>query len=165
MSNAKIFIIIATIIIIFSGILVFSFSNNSKSSTKEDAIAASENGGGDVLGASTLEQTADEVKNIHKSISVVEAKALIDQQKSNPNFRILDIRTKEEFDFGNIEKSENIDFYGDFETEIAKLDKSYTYLIYCRSGNRSGQAMEIFKKLNFKEVYDLGGGYNAWQNS
>ena len=112
-----------------------------------------------VLGVSNSNQS-DEQKGSFEKISAIKAKDLIAQ--SGDSLKIIDIRTSEEFFSGNIEKSVNIDFYGNFEEQISKLDRSSKYLIYCRSGNRSGQAIKIFEKLNFKEVYDLGGGYNAW---
>ena len=43
------------------------------------------------------------------------------------------------------------------------MDKSKTYLIYCRSGNRSGQALDIMEELNFREVYNMMGGILEWE--
>ena len=40
--------------------------------------------------------------------------------------------------------------------EIEKLDKSKSYKLYCRSGNRSGQTLKIMKELGFKDVENLG---------
>ena len=76
---------------------------------------------------------------------------------------ILDIRTPEEFAEGHIEGSVNIDFYADdFATQIGALDRNVEYAVYCRSGNRSGQAMELFADLEFNAVHELGGGVVAW---
>ena len=46
--------------------------------------------------------------------------------------------------------------------EVEKLDKSKNYYIYCRSGNRSGQACQIMDKLGFENTYNLMGGFNEW---
>jgi rhodanese-related sulfurtransferase len=79
---------------------------------------------------------------------------------------VLDIRTPEEFAAGHLDGARNLDFYNsNFQSEIAKLDKAKTYLIYCRSGNRSGQAVSLFKNAGFKELYDLRGGISAWQSA
>lgn len=76
---------------------------------------------------------------------------------------LLDIRTPEEFASGHIEGSVNIDFYeDDFATQIGALDRDIEYAVYCRSGNRSGQAMELFADLEFNAVHNLGGGIVAW---
>jgi rhodanese-related sulfurtransferase len=79
---------------------------------------------------------------------------------------LLDVRTPGEFATGTIKGSKNIDFNSpDFEKELAKLDKSETYLVYCRSGNRSGQALPILKKLKLAKLYHLDGGLNAWKKA
>lgn len=76
---------------------------------------------------------------------------------------VIDVRTPEEFAEGYIEGAALIDFYADtFAGEIAALDHDQTYLIYCRSGNRSGQTHALMQELGFDQVYDLDGGINAW---
>jgi len=46
---------------------------------------------------------------------------------------------------------------------LNNLDKNKTYLIYCRSGARSGSALDIMAELNFREVYNILGGINQWK--
>ena len=76
---------------------------------------------------------------------------------------ILDVRTPGEFAEGYIEDAQNIDFQsGNFENEIAALDKNVTYAVYCRSGNRSGQAAKIMHDAGFQDVYNLDGGVIDW---
>ena len=78
----------------------------------------------------------------------------------------LDVRTPGEFDQGHIEGSRLIDFQsGNFENEIAALDKGKTYAVYCRSGNRSGQAVKVMRDAGFKNVYNLNGGVIDWANA
>ena len=50
-----------------------------------------------------------------------------------------------------------------FRDELDKLDKNKTYLIYFRSGVHSGNARDIMEELNFREVYNILGGFNRWQ--
>jgi rhodanese-related sulfurtransferase len=77
---------------------------------------------------------------------------------------LIDVRTPGEFATGTIKGSRNINFNAaDFEKNLAKLDKSKTYLVYCRSGNRSGQALPMLEKLQFAKLYHLDGGIKAWQ--
>ncbi|GEM_PF-3095679 len=100
---------------------------------------------------------------ILKDISIQEAADLIKNNKNNPNFVILDVRTPVEFKEGYIESAINLDFYSTaFKDELDKLDKGRIYFIYCRTGNRSGQAMQIMESLNFRCVYNLSGGIVAW---
>ena len=76
---------------------------------------------------------------------------------------ILDVRTPEEFAEGHIEGAVMIDFYReDFADQLAGLDPDVPYLVYCRSGNRSGQTAAILEELGFSDVADVDGGINAW---
>jgi rhodanese-related sulfurtransferase len=84
-------------------------------------------------------------------------------QDSSQEVVVLDIRTPEEFSAGHIEGSVMIDFYSpDFRTQLDGLDKDVAYLVYCRSGNRSSQAMPVFRDLGFKTVSELEGGIITW---
>jgi rhodanese-related sulfurtransferase len=78
----------------------------------------------------------------------------------------LDVRTPGEFSEGHIEGAQLIDFQsGNFESEIATLDKSKTYAVYCRSGSRSGQAVKIMSDAGFTNLYNLNGGVIDWANA
>jgi len=75
----------------------------------------------------------------------------------------LDVRTPGEFNEGHVEGAQLIDFQsGNFENEIATLDKSKTYAVYCRSGSRSGQAVKVMSDAGFTSVYNLDGGVIDW---
>ena len=52
-----------------------------------------------------------------------------------------------------------------FKSEIAKLDKKRTYLVYCKAGVRSGNAASIMKAAGFSHLYSLDGGIDAWQDA
>ena len=78
----------------------------------------------------------------------------------------LDVRTPGEFNEGHIEGALLVDFQsGNFENEIASLDKSKTYAVYCRSGNRSGQAVKVMSEAGFTNIYNLNGGVIDWANA
>ena len=78
----------------------------------------------------------------------------------------LDVRTPGEFNEGHIEGAQLIDFQsGNFENEIASLDKTKTYAVYCRSGNRSGQAVKVMSDAGFTNLYNLDGGVIDWANA
>ena len=85
-------------------------------------------------------------------------------QDSGKDYVLLDVRTQEEFDSGFIAGAENLDFYkGEaFTQALSNMDKNKPYLIYCRSGARSGRTIQIMKDLGFKEVYNLSGGILDW---
>jgi rhodanese-related sulfurtransferase len=78
---------------------------------------------------------------------------------------ILDVRTEQEVEEGYIPGAKVIDIYKgqEFIDEIDKLDKSKNYYVYCRSGNRSGQACTIMDQKGFKNTYNLLGGFSQWE--
>lgn len=88
-----------------------------------------------------------------------------DQLENDDNAFILDVRTPEEVAEGYIPNAANIDFYlgQEFLDEVEKLDKSKNYYVYCRSGNRSGQACAMMNSVGFKNAYNLDGGFMNWE--
>ncbi|MCC7245044.1 MAG: rhodanese-like domain-containing protein [Saprospiraceae bacterium] len=81
---------------------------------------------------------------------------------SNPDSVLLDVRTAMEVSAGKLPGAMVIDFMAsDFRQKVAALDKSKTYFVYCRSGNRSGSACQIMHKLGF-DVRNLMGGIGAF---
>jgi len=99
-----------------------------------------------------------------EDITPQEAFTLIQDNQGNPDFVIIDVRTPDEFAGEHIENATNINFYSEtFRNMLNNLDKNKTYLVYCRSGGRSGSALDIVAELNFREVYNLLGGINQWK--
>jgi phage shock protein E len=72
---------------------------------------------------------------------------------------VIDVRTPEEFEEGHLMITDhNYNFLsGEFEEKLKSFEKNETYYLYCRTGNRSGQAMEIMKQAGFENVYNIGG--------
>ena len=77
---------------------------------------------------------------------------------------ILDVRTLEEFNEGHLPDAVNIDVLqpGAFKQYIASLPKEKTYLLYCRSGKRSGSALTLMKEHGFTDVSHLKNGIVGW---
>ena len=70
---------------------------------------------------------------------------------------VIDVRTPAEFAEGHLADAELVDIYeAAFRDEIDGLDRDGSYVLYCRSGNRSGQAAAFMQELGFAEVYDAG---------
>jgi len=77
---------------------------------------------------------------------------------------LVDVRTAEEFADGHIKGAINIDYLAEnFSIEIQELELESPVLLYCRSGNRSGKAMQIMYDLGFTEVKNLIGGIKGWK--
>ena len=79
---------------------------------------------------------------------------------------VLDVRTPEEFAAGHLAGAINVDFKrDDFASRLSELDRGRTYLVYCRSGNRSTRALPILDELGFGRVVNLDGGVLAWEKA
>lgn len=82
------------------------------------------------------------------------------QEKVNETLGvIIDVRTQKEYNEGHLaDVNYQLNLLnGDFEASLDSLDKEKTYYLYCRTGNRSGQATELMKKNGFENVYNIGG--------
>ena len=59
-----------------------------------------------------------------------------------------------------------MDFYAeDFVARVEALDRDVPYLVYCRSGNRSGKTARLMEQLGFADVTDVDGGMLAWADA
>ena len=105
----------------------------------------------------TEQQDQPKVKNL--SQNNLQAKIAED------NVVLIDVRTPGEVDAGIIKGADAfIDYNGaSFKEEIGKLDKSKTYVMYCRSGGRSGRAADYMVKNGFTDVYNLQGGILSYK--
>lgn len=78
--------------------------------------------------------------------------------------QLVDVRTADEYDVEHLDQAINIDWKSDqFDDELAGLDKNKPVYMYCRSGSRSAQAAEHLRMAGFKQVYEMKGGIEAWQ--
>lgn len=73
---------------------------------------------------------------------------------------LVDVRTSHEYAEGHIENAKNIDVSkDDFATQVEKLPRDQAIFVYCGIGVRSAKAAAQLRKMGFKYVYDLDGGY------
>lgn len=78
------------------------------------------------------------------------------------NTIILDVRSPGEFAAGHLEDAQLLDLNsGEFAATLPSLDPKATYIVYCRSGNRSAQAVAMMEDAGFENVTDLGSMQNA----
>ena len=70
---------------------------------------------------------------------------------------ILDVRTPAEYNVGHLDGAQLLDFNaGEVTSAIPTLDPDAEYLVYCRSGNRAGQAIALMEQAGFTNVTNLG---------
>ena len=70
---------------------------------------------------------------------------------------VIDVRTPTEYAAGHIAGAQNIDVEAaDFGSKIATLDNKAPYVVYCRSGRRSGIAATQMADAGFTDIVDGG---------
>ena len=81
------------------------------------------------------------------------------------NTYVLDVRTPEEYKSGFISNAVNYNVMDSvaFVNTILSLDKNKKYLLYCKSGRRSGKALVMMKNMGFKKIHHLKGGVTEWK--
>jgi phage shock protein E len=71
---------------------------------------------------------------------------------------VIDVRTPEETSLGYLEGAQLFDIQNSsFTDNLATLDPAADYYIYCRSGNRAGQAIQIMQQAGFTGELVNGG--------
>lgn len=95
--------------------------------------------------------------NLVKKITTDEASKMIGKK----NTILIDCRTPEEFASGHIPGAMLLPL-DELEKTVGELDKSKTYVVICRSGNRSTTFTDSLNSKGFKHVYNVQGGMNAW---
>jgi phage shock protein E len=77
---------------------------------------------------------------------------------------ILDVRTAAERAGGQLAHSINVDSRAaDFRDQLAKLDRSKTYVVHCVRGlKRTTESVSLLGQLGFTNVLALEGGYEGW---
>lgn len=96
-------------------------------------------------------------------INEILPEALKARLDANERIVLLDVRQPEEHAEENIPNSILIPL-GELPARIAELEphRNDEIIVYCRSGNRSGQACMLLQMLGFANPVNLHGGMLAW---
>lgn len=70
---------------------------------------------------------------------------------------LYDVRTKEEYDSGYFQNAVNIPLQDLQKAIYPEVPKDTLIYVYCRSGNRSEQAVGLLRANGYVNVTDLGG--------
>ncbi len=95
-------------------------------------------------------------------VNTVQATQLINREDA----AVVDVREQSEYVQGHILGAKNLplSLIGKRAGEIDKL-KTRPVILCCASGNRSSQAVALFKANGIDKVYNLSGGFAAWQQA
>lgn len=92
-----------------------------------------------------------------------DALKLIEENRDNPDFVILDIQPDAYYNEAYIKGCIHIDMFRGHEVDkIDVLDRSKTYLVYCRTGLKSDIGVKYMEKEGFKNIYHLYEGFGSW---
>jgi rhodanese-related sulfurtransferase len=98
------------------------------------------------------------------NVTVGKAQTLMKERAGKADFVILDVRTPEEFAEGHIAGAVNLDVQArNFEKKIRALDRKKSYLVYCRTGNRSRKATVAMEALGFRAIFHMNEGIVKWK--
>lgn len=102
---------------------------------------------------------AADIGDTNEQVSIViDADEAVQMLDARDDLRIIDVRTPAEFEAGHLAGAQLIDVQDrSFLENLEPLDPDAAYVVYCRSGNRSAQAVSIMRDLGFTELYDAGG--------
>ncbi|GAB7220355.1 rhodanese-like domain-containing protein [Vibrio comitans] len=70
---------------------------------------------------------------------------------------VIDVRTPQEFNGGHLDNAVNIPVADLSRADLSFVDKDEQIVVYCRSGNRSGNAKQILLTKGYKHVHNGGG--------
>lgn len=111
------------------------------------------------LGALALVSVLASRASAEGAISPAEAATWIKQKN---DLQLIDVRTAPEYAEGHIAKAKLIPLQ-ELERRWTEIDKGKPILLYCRSGHRSGMALEILLRKGYTQAKHLAGGISAWQ--
>jgi len=98
------------------------------------------------------------------NVTVGKAQKLIKERAGSAEFVILDVRTPGEFAEEHIAGAVNLDVQSPgFEKGLRALDRKRSYLVYCRTGNRSRRATLAMDALGFRSIFHMTEGIVKWK--
>ncbi|MCZ7543963.1 MAG: molybdopterin-synthase adenylyltransferase MoeB [Anaerolineae bacterium] len=93
------------------------------------------------------------------SISVQAVKARLD---AGEDFILLDVREPFEWEIADIPGATHHIPQGEVLEHLGELDMTRDIVVYCRTGGRSADVVQLLQKHGYRRVKNLAGGINAW---
>ncbi|MBI6058196.1 rhodanese-like domain-containing protein [Clostridium perfringens] len=110
----------------------------------------------------TSSESSSETRSeaVSKDISIDESKKLINDGEVT---LILDVRNEDEFAEGHLKNAIQIPVK-ELKENLSDIEKfkDELVLVYCRSGKRSAEAVDILKENGFKNLVHMKDGISKW---
>lgn len=99
----------------------------------------------------------------YSKLSPVEYAAVL---KDSSNYYLIDVRTAAEYNRSRMAGSVSYSYFNfHIGRDVDTLDRNKPVLVYCQTCHRSPLAARKMKKMGFRKIYDLKGGYKKWMAS
>lgn len=98
------------------------------------------------------------IKKIYRHKENISTNEMLEIIKTNDKVTLLDVRSVQEYKEGHLRNSINIPVYDLEKDAQKKLGKENIIIVYCSAGIRSKRAVQILKKLGYKNLYNIEGG-------
>lgn len=83
-----------------------------------------------------------------------------------PGSILIDVRTAREWTEGHLTGAKRWDYFDTaFRDSLATVPVGGPVFVYCAAGGRSAEAATVLKQLGHREVYNLAGGFDAWERA
>ncbi len=104
----------------------------------------------------------EEARQRVPELSIEEVKAKL----GSGEFRLIDVREGEEFARGHLPGAESL-CKGIIERDIEEKvpDHEAAIVLYCGGGFRSALAGDNLKKMGYRKVWSMWGGWRAWSEA
>ncbi len=88
------------------------------------------------------------------------------QMMNREDALVIDVRDPAEYAKGHIPGAKSMPL-ADLERRAAELDKhkAKPVIVHCDTGSRATRALGVLKARGFAKVFNLAGGYGAWQQA
>lgn len=117
------------------------------------------------VSASSCGQKSNGQKDKQEVTTDLSAQEFAANIQTDSNIQVVDVRTWGEYMQSHLKNAVWIDYYkSDFKEKINVLDKTKPVYLYCATGRRSYDAMQMLNAAGFTAVYHLNGGISAWKN-
>lgn len=102
------------------------------------------------------------IKKLYRSKENLTKEEVKEMLKNHSNVILLDVRSHQEYEEGHLNGAINIPTYELYRNTSKVLkDKNSIIIAYCTVGVRSKHAIEILRKMGYKNLYHLEGGIGS----
>jgi len=106
------------------------------------------------------ETQSQKVENIFPA----DAWKLMTEKGSVDDLTIIDVSTPREYETLHLEGAFNLNIFSKrFKERLDAMDRSRSYLVYCKMGGRSKLAQKLMQRSGFQVIYNLVGGTVLWE--